>query len=291
LLPTSLQQIREQFSNRTSGILVQLQERPEEDELRRAENFQLAITTVILSAYISLSTSDEQIVIGDVDILFPVSMAAFIFLIGKLGVSTLRPYYDHLWIKRIDFVFLPFFFAISFLAAISVFLLSLISLPDISSLVRIAERTAIIFKRPIFIGLYVLVLLVTSVWYAWKIGTKMSVIRSGVPEIQTTFTSGESESSLPLRIENPTSNSVSPQDLEIEIHATEGVSVTVDGARKVNEHIWQPLVPINPDGGAMNLDLQFTRSELATEISEEQVTVEVRLKDDVQQRHAIQLTG
>jgi hypothetical protein len=188
-------------------------------------------------------------------------------------------------------VFLPFFFAISFLAAISVFLLSLISLPDISSLVRIAERTAIIFKRPIFIGLYVLVLLVTSVWYAWKIGTKMSVIRSGVPEIQTTFTSGESESSLPLRIENPTSNSVSPQDLEIEIHATEGVSVTVDGARKVNEHIWQPLVPINPDGGAMNLDLQFTRSELATEISEEQVTVEVRLKDDVQQRHAIQLTG
>lgn len=291
MTPISLQRIREQLPDRTAGIFVQLHQRPDEDELRRAENFQLAITTVILSTYVSLSTSDTQIVIWDIDIAFPVSMAAFIFLIGKLGISTLRPYYDHIWMERIDFVLLPFFFAISFLAAVSVFLLSLISLPDISLLVGIAERTISIFKQPIFMWLYILVILVASVLYAWRTGTTMSVIRSGVPEIQTTFTSGESESSLPLRIENPASDSVSPQDLEIEIHATEGVSVTVDGARQIDEHIWQPLVAINPDGGAMNLELQFTRSESVTEISEEEVTVEVRLIDDVQQRHAIKLKG
>lgn len=291
MTPISLQRIREQLPDRTAGIFIQLHQRPDEDELRRAENFQLAITTVILSTYVSLSTSDTQIVIWDIDIAFPVSMAAFIFLIGKLGVSTLRPYYDHIWMKRVDFVLLPFFFAISFLAAISVLLLSLISLPDISLLAGIAERSISIFKQPIFMWLYILVILVTSVLYAWRTGTTMSVIRSGVPEIQTTFTSGESESSLPLRIENPASDSVSPQELEIEIHATEGVSVTVDGAHQIDEHIWQPLVPINPDGGAMNLDLQFTRSESVTEISEEEVTVEVRLIDDVQQRHAIKLKG
>ncbi|MDZ5810356.1 hypothetical protein U4E84_03180 [Halorubrum sp. AD140] len=291
MLPTSLQQIREQFSREASSILVQLEERPGEDELRRAENFQLAITTVILSTYISLVTSDSQIIIGNSDLLFAVSLAAFVFLTGKLGVSTLRPYYDNLWMRRFDFVFLPFFFAVSFLAAISVFLLSLVSLPDTVFLVEIAERITDFFKGPIFMGLYILILLVTSVWYAWRTGKKMSVIKSGVPEIQATFTSGESGSSLPLRVENPTSNLISPGDLKVEIHTSEGVSLTVDGARKVDDHIWEPFVPLNPDGGAMNLDLQFTRSESANEISDEHVTVEVRLKNDVQQRHAIRLTG
>ena len=141
-----------------------------------------------------------------------------------------------------------------------------------------------------FITIYILAALVVGAWVAWQSGDKMSVISSGVPEVDFTFTSGQSESMFPIRIENTTQKIIQPSSLEIEITSSEGVEFDVENVRKVNDNIWQPYLPIQQDSG-LTVELTLTRADSATEISGEKLFIEIRRDNDMEASHEVNLRG
>ncbi|WP_152421713.1 hypothetical protein [Halogeometricum pallidum] len=284
---------RGESSEEADQILVKLRQIPSKEDRTRVENLQLAVTTVIISVYLSSVSAGNPI--------FPqgyplrlVTVVPSLFLIGKLTLATLRPFYDNIWLKRVDFVLLPFLFAGSFLGSGGLLFATLVEIPTPVLgviLSQISEFVRAYLYKDRLINLYTLLIIVSSGWYAWRSGKSMSVIESGVPEVRFTFTSGSSDSSLPLRIENPTANQIDPTNVEIEIWTESGIEVTdIDGARRVNDRVWQPYMPIQPDAG-MTLEMQIQRTEGRSEISESSATVEVRLDGLVQQRHRVLLEG
>ena len=110
------------------GISIQLDKSPSKDEQRRVDDIQLAISTVIISLYFSISTSESSIHGLTGSIMAPIAGLAAVFLSIKLAMALIRPYCDPLLLQRIDYIALPFSF---FFWVSLVFISSLSSIPKI----------------------------------------------------------------------------------------------------------------------------------------------------------------
>lgn len=292
----NLRNIFSRLSNRPeqNRVLVTLYEEPSQEEHHRAENFQLGVVTVILSILATQNNQASSTAVNRISSVLLISST--IFLGSKLILSTIRPYRDSSRLRFIDYAVLPALFWFSFLIGMGILALPLIIesiLVIFPFLLLILElsKELIVLRVPAstLIWMGVIIATILSVWLAIKTGKSMSVIDTGIPEVKFTITSGASDSSIPIRLKNPTKKDIEPNEIKINIYTEEGIEVAdLRGASKEDENSWRPFFPISSEGG-VTLELDLEKDSGADIVQPRTVRVEVILNGKTQQKHDIKI--
>lgn len=263
-------------------------------QVERAENVQVLVAIAILSGYLTILTDSDTLFQSFSFVIDVLAFVTLLFLVGKLVTLSVRPFYEHTWLREADRKALPGTFVIMFVITFAVILPSVVPLPgvDFGGVIQTLSRVipGPLEAADIYIGIWAIVSLLVARQYASWTTETMSDLETATPNVPISFTSGSRGQTFPLTLKNPYDEEILPEDVRIEVEATSGVDVNISQAESLGEGIWQPRLAV-PANGRMNIRIQITRSEDADEISEESVEVVTKYLGRTQQKHIVELEG
>lgn len=263
-------------------------------QVERAENVQVLVAIAVLSGYLTILTDSNAPFQSFSFVIDVLAFVALMFLVGKLVTLSVRPFYEHSWLRKADRKALPGIFVVMFVLAFAVILPSVVPLPGIN-LDGVIQTILQVLSGPlegadIYIGVWAILSLLGARQYAVWTAETMSDLETAAPNVRISFTSGSRGQTFPLELKNPYDEEIPPEDVRIEVEATSGVDVDIPQAKSLGEGIWRPRLAI-PANERMNVRIQITRSEAAEDISEESVEVVTKYLGRTQQRHVVELEG
>lgn len=270
---------------------VELSRTPSIKQVERAENVQVLVAIAVLSGYLTIRMgSDASFHSFFFFIINILSFIALLFLAGKLVTLSVRPFYEHAWLRKADRKVLPGIFVVMFIITFAVVLPLLILLPDIGRLIQLISQSVLGRFQAIYTLLWSVVSLLVAYQYASLTAKTMSDLETAAPNVRISFTSGSRGQTFPLTLKNPYNEKIDPEDIQIEIETTSGVDIDIPQAKSLGEGIWQPRLAIPPND-RMNIQIQITRPENADNISNESVEVVIKYLERIQQKHVVELEG
>lgn len=283
------------FSSKKSdddSVIVSIINAPSPEEVERAENFQITVAIAVITAFFTTSAGSDTVFSNAEQALGVLSIISILYLGVKLFLIVSRPFYSHLFLDAIDYIVIPFLFAITLSSAVGVILANIIAIPSVQN----TTILGIIFKKAHSLTdntttkvIYLLLTFVLGIGYAWNLG-KMSILQSRVPEIEFTFPSGNSGDDLPITIKNPTDSIIRSDKIQISVSSTEGVDAKITDGKKLSEGVYEPRLPIQPNS-RIQLNLNISRSDKKEEIDNEEVRILVESENRFQKKHKINLYG
>jgi hypothetical protein len=263
-------------------------------QVERAENVQVLVAIAVLSGYLTILTDPEAPFQSFSFVINVLAFVALLFLVGKLVTLSVRPFYEHTWLRRADRKVLPGTFVVMFVVTVAVILPSVIPLPgiDFDGLIQSISQAipGPVEATDIYIGLWAIVSLLVARQYASWTAKTMSDLETAAPNVRISFTSGSRGQTFPLTLKNPYDEEIPPEDVRIEVESTSGVGVDIPQAKSLGEGIWRPRLAV-PANDRMNVQIQITRSEDAEDISDESVEVVIKYLGRTQQKHVVELEG
>lgn len=264
------------------------------EQVERAENVQTLVAIAILSGYLTILTGGNAPFQSFSFTIKILAFVALLFLVGKLITLSVRPFYEHTWLRAADRKALPGIFVVMFVVTFAVILPSVIPFPGIDS-DGFIELISQIIPDPfeavdIYIFFWATLSLVAASRYASWTAETMSDLETAAPNVRISFTSGPRGQTFPLGLKNPYDERIPPKDIRIEIEATSGVDVSIPQAKSLGDSIWRPRLAV-PADDRMIVQIQITRSEDAENISDESVEVVVKYLGRTQQKHVVELEG
>lgn len=264
------------------------------EQVERAENVQVVVAIAVLSGYLTILTEPDapfQRFSFTVNVL---AFVALLFLVGKLITLTLRPFYEHGWLREADRKVLPGMFVVIFAITFAIILPSAIPLPEFDYN-RIIQWISQVIPGPLkATDIYILIWAIVSILVGWQYASwtaeTMSQIETAAPNVRITFTSGERGETFPLTLKNPYDTEIPPEDISIDMVPSSGVSVDIPQAKKLDENVWRPRLAI-PANDRLKVDIQIKRSEEAEDISDESIEIITKYLGRVQRRHVVELEG
>lgn len=263
-------------------------------QIERAENVQVLVAIAVLSGYLTILTGSDTPFSSFSFALNVLAFVALLFLAGKLVTLTLRPFYEHDWLRAADRKVLPGSFVVIFVISFAIILPSVVP-PigiDFGSLIQpISQAIPDPLKAAdIYIIAWAIVSILVGRQYASWTAKTMSDLETATPNVRLTFTSGSRGQTFPLTLKNPYEEEIPPDDVRIEVEPTAGVDVDIPQAKQLGDYTWRPRLAIPPNE-RMEVKIQITRSEEAEDISEESVEVVTKYLGRVQQKHIVELEG
>jgi|GEM_PF-5371416 len=263
-------------------------------QVERAENVQVLVAIAVLSGYLTILTGPDAPFQSFSFAINVLAFVALLFLVGKLVTLSVRPFYEHTWLRAADRKLLPGTFVVMFVVTFAVILPSVIPLPgiDFDGLIQPISQAipGPLEAADIYIGLWAILSLLVARQYASWTAETMSDLETAAPNVRISFTSGSRGQTFPLTLKNPYDEEIPPEDVRIEVEATSGVDVTIPQAKSLGEGIWRPRLAV-PANDRMNVQIQITRSEGAEDISDESVEVVTKYLGRTQQKHVVELEG
>lgn len=263
-------------------------------QVERAENVQVLVAIAVLSGYLSNFTSYNAPFQSFSFVIRLLALGAFLFLVGKLLTLTVRPFYEHAWLRKIDRKVLPVLFTLVFAITAAVIIPSIILPTDIEVGKTIQEFFQLTLGPLKTVDIYICVCAIASLafghQYALWIAKTMSELETTAPDVPISFTSGSQGETFPLELRNPYNNEIPPEDIRIEIESTSGVDVKINQAKSLGEGIWRPRLAV-PSNSRMNIKIQITRSEEAEQISDESVKITTKYLNRTKNTNIVELSG
>lgn len=266
-------------SNDKSSTIIELSNKPTEDEISRIENIQMVIAAALISAYFTTATGSQSPFEGAELHLQILSIFSLFFLIAKIITVTIRPFSEFSIIDFFDRLFLPFTFMSSLLIGVVVIGLSIIEIEPVD-LVPIGVHAET--------GLALIVIVVVSALYGWWVNRNMASLGTSMPEHSLTVESGPAGSTLPLTLKNNTGKTLSPKEIILIVNSPDGVDVNIESARELEDDVWHPLVPL-PDDSESQIGVNFSRAAGKNEVTNEEVKISVNLNGETQEIHTAKL--
>lgn len=263
-------------------------------QVERAENVQVLVAIAVLSGYLTILTDPEAPFQSFSFVINVLAFVALFFLVGKLVTLSVRPFYEHTWLREADRKVLPGTFVVMFVVTFAVILPSVIPLPGIDS-DRLIQTISQAIPGPleaadIYIGVCAIVSLLVACQYASWTAETMYDLETAAPNVRISFTSGSRGQTFPLTLKNPYDEEIPPEDVRIDVEATSGVNVDIPQAKSLGQGIWRPRLAV-PANDRMNVQIQITQSEDAEDISDESVEVVTKYLGRTQQKHVVELEG
>lgn len=263
-------------------------------QIERAENVQVLVAIAILSGYLTVLTNSNSPLQSFSFVINLLAFVAVVFLVGKLVTLSVRPFYEHSWLREADRKVLPGTFVVMFVVSFAVILPSLITIPgfDFDGLIRTISQAipGPLEAADIYILVWAIVSILVAAQYASWTAETMSDLETAAPNVRISFTSGSQGQTFPLSIKNPYDEEIPPEDVRIEIETTSGVNVDIPLAKNLGEGVWRPRLAV-PANDRMDIQIQITRSEDAEDISDELVEVVTKYLGRTQQKHVVELEG
>jgi hypothetical protein len=264
------------------------------EQVERAENIQTLVAIAILSGYLTILTGGNAPFQSFSFAIKILAFVALLFLVGKLITLSVRPFYEHAWLRTADRKALPGIFVVMFVVTFAVILPSVIPLPGIDSDGFIQLISQILPDPLEAADIYIILCTTVSIVFAFQYASwtaeTMSDLETAAPNVRISFTSGSRGQTFPLKLKNPDDKEIPPEDVRIEVEATSGVDVDIPQAKSLGEGIWRPRLAV-PADDRMNVPIQINRSEDAEGISDESVEVVIKYLGRTQQKHVVELEG
>lgn len=265
------------------------------DQIERAENVQVLVAIAILSGYLTLNTNETTLISSFETVVDILAFSALVFLFGKLLTLTVRPFKDHKVLREADRKVFPGIFLLTFSVTFAVIVYTIMPIPNF--LANFSLQWDIpkigagkVQPADIYIILWSLLSAKAALTYKSWTSERMSVIETTAPTVTISFTSGSRGETFPLTLENPNSESVSPEDIRLEITPSSGVEVDIPEAKELGENTWRPRLAI-PGNERLEMKINITRSDEADDVSEEEVKIETFFRGKLQRKHIVELEG
>lgn len=264
------------------------------ERVERAENVQVLVAIAILSGYLTTFTGGETPFQSFSHIIDVLALVALLFLIGKLVTLSVRPFYEHDWLRKADRKILPGAFVIIFVVTFAILLPSILPLKwlDLEGAIEsISEALpGPLGLTDIYILPWAIVSILVARQYALWTAETMSDLETAAPNVRISFTSGSRGQTFPLTLKNSYNEQIPAEDVRIEAKPTPGVDVEIPQAKTLAENTWRPRLSI-PANDRLNIKVKITRSDDAKDISERSVELVVKYLGRIQQRHVVELEG
>lgn len=269
---------------------------------RRIENVHLVVATAVLSAYLSLSSTNS---LPDGKLSWPIKIAAIasaLFLYVKISIITIYPYQKYYnkkdgsysWIasvfgrlypnrmpnlKQIDRTLLPVIYVLFIWGSPIPALLAY--LPKISTL-RVFDESSFLVQNSG--GIYLLILLLTLIPLALRYQTAysqtMAHLETGSTNKTIMMGSGGASAEASIEVSNPDeTNPISADDIRFLVDSPAGIDVTIGQSIPVDDEIWKPRRDV-PAGQRLLLPVFFNQTSEWDSISEDIVEVTVQFQGD-----------
>lgn len=291
-LTEEVEQLREDFSDYSKTVEEYIEKRPERNRIARVERIQIVTALAVVTAYLSLLTSQTVQFQGSPLTCFGESgfhcalssQAGYAgaFLTLKLGIMSIRPIYEeeYEWIVDLD----EYWLTATHLALIPGSLIAGIG-------VFIAPSFGFPFFTAIYITLEILLVFTIGRRYARAYKKEMARVYSSTTNETVSVTRGPSGDTTSLQIENKDNKSLKEGSVQFLVNAPDGVNVNLDSqAYLVGDDAWtyaHTLPPETPQRVPVHIQLDSEKGEL----SRETIEIDIEICGEVKQTQKLDVFG